>query len=710
MAPPFWTADILSNVNHVIIIGWLALIFAPFNKLSKYVVLATALFLSVIYTIILFQTLFLAKSTKPSFDFFRLLEWLALCKDPFTIVGRISHFCVVDLWLGQWMVNDFYSSYTFAYSITLNPNGIYQVKKSLTSGRIIFTLILLLTYAVAPFGFLVYHLATFTFLQKYKANDPIDFQNEQSFSVKSNLNQLQTESSTRRPVRFGDKLPEPLQKIYHFILGIIGLIVLFTFAVPAYIVLRIYCRIKYRAPSNPSTTDSSLTPNKFIPDYVRNETAKMKLISLTTPLEKRNSIWYLKFLLLQLSTFIEYIPNATNPIALFTALNDYFRSMYNVRYFVFGDGIGVSSYDLVKRYLQDLPPHKGFESLGWQVSSSQGTFCDFTTIFLSSDNPEMKLGREIIFQWLHAFPYHLHENNPEVRFYLSRLVPRQIDQQPDQNIVYQAVGEVMFFLATGGELRKHEREAFIDCVKNPLIFFPNWFNFLLAGHYLERKNLNSYYTLLQAFSRYADRQALRAAFKAAGTQKSQLEVLKLVAIVFSIAGSAAPAKLAFAVIEKLWSNKEKNVPLFKKNPQNFIKECARLDKVVPMVNVLATNEIANEIETDFHNNNHPIKIPEHTPIHCSLVNANRDKNIFQNPDEFLPERPDLNKIIVWNGVEEDIMNKDKSKRPIRYCPGHDLSLDVIQYVAEQFLPVIFETNENYDPEKIIGEELGRILY
>jgi cytochrome P450 len=268
----------------------------------------------------------------------------------------------------------------------------------------------------------------------------------------------------------------------------------------------------------------------------------------------------------------------------------------------------------------------------------------------------------------------------------------------------------MFFLATGGELRKHEREAFIDCVKNPLIFFPNWFNFLLAGHYLERKTLNSYYTLLEAFARYSDRSALCAAFKAAGTQKSQLEVLRLVAIVFSIAGSAAPAKLAFTVIEKLWSDKEKNVHLFKKNPQNFIKECARLDKVVPTVNVLATNEIANEIEEDFRNNNHPITIPENTPIHCSLVNANRDKKIFQNPDEFRPERSDLNKIIVWNGVEEDIMNKDKTKRPIRYCPGHDLSLEVIQYVAEQFSPVIFEDTENSDPKKIIGEELGKVLY
>jgi cytochrome P450 len=51
------------------------------------------------------------------------------------------------------------------------------------------------------------------------------------------------------------------------------------------------------------------------------------------------------------------------------------------------------------------------------------------------------------------------------------------------------------------------------------------------------------------------------------------------------------------------------------------KECARLDKVVPMVNVLATNEI----EESFQHKNPNIKIPKNTPIHCSIVNANRDK-------------------------------------------------------------------------------------
>ena len=704
MAISFWTNDFVWNIANVILIGWLALILVPFNKLCKYFVLIPALFLSIIYTGIFVQNFLFIQSTISTWNYFHLSTWLMLIKNTSLVVGMSNHLRLVDLWLAYWMVKDFYSNHTFAYSVTMHVDGTIDVKKSWTIGRMVFTFILLLTYLAAPLGFLVYHLMKLTILFKHRASERIDFRNGHTFNLNSHRNQLQSQSLIHRPVRFGDRLPQPFQTIYHILLGIYGLLILFTIALPAYFLLRIYCRIKYRSPSYKT---SSLQPNKSIPESVRNMTAEMKLTSLTTPLNQRKFLWHVKYILLQISNFAEYIPNASNPVVLFQALDDYFRGVYNLRYFVFGDGIAVNSYELVKRYLQDLPPRKGFEFFGWPVSSSQGTFCDFTTIFLSSDNPEMKLGRDIVFQWLHAFPHDLQKETAEVRYHLSRLVPRRIDQQPDENTVYQAVGEVMFYLATNGELRKHERQAFLDCVKNPFIFFPNWFNFLLAGHYFERKTLNSYYVLLQAFSRYADGSALRAAFKAAENRKSQLEVLRLISLVFSVAGSAAPAKLAYAVIQKLWSNKEQNVPLFKKNPHNFIKECARLDKVVPMVNVLATDEIIEEIQADFQKNNRPIRIPKDTPIHCSIVNANRDPNVFENPDQFLPERLDLNKMIVWNGVEEDIMKHDKNKRPLRYCPGHDLSLNVIQYVVKQFLPVIFEETIKPAPQPTNCDQIGR---
>ncbi|CAF2895501.1 unnamed protein product [Rotaria sp. Silwood2] len=696
------TVDQLFNWSNIIVIGWLALIFAPFHKLSKYLIFLSAFVLSLLYTLIFFRTLYFQKSNNLLLDVFQLSGWLGLLKDPILVISIINHLRVIDLWIGRWMVYDFYSGYSFAYCITSKSNGKYYVDRSWTFGRIVFTLILLTTYMAAPFGFLLYTLAKSTFLKKYRIEGRIDIKNYQDFIDKSHMYQIQTDLFNPHYVRFGDNFPKSLRKIYHFVLGIFGLLVLFVVALPAYIILIIYCRITYRAPSASTQqpdVNSQAIPNKIIPEYVRNVTTTMRLKLIATSMTKRNFIWHLKFLLLQLATFIEYILNESNPNVLFHALEDYFATVYNLPYFVFGDGIGVGSYELVKRYIQDVPPHKGLESLGWKVSSSQETFCDLTTVFLSSDNPDMKLSRHIIFQWLHAFPHHLYKANFEAQLHLSRIVPRRIDGQPSKYIVYQAIGEVMFFLATGGELRKNERAAFIDCVETPFIFFPNWFNFLLFGNYFERRTLKSYYTLLQAFARHIDEPALCAAITAADNQKSKSEVLKLITIVFCVAGSIAPSKLAVTVLERLWSNPKKYVHLFRKNPHNFIKECARLDKVVPMVNVLATHDIANEIENEFKKKNENINISENTPIHCSIVNANRDKTIFQNPDDFMPERADLNKIIVWNGVEEDIMNVDKTKRPLRYCPGHDLSLDVIQFIAERFAPPIFDNNDNYYAKK-----------
>lgn len=691
-----WSNDRVWNISHVILIGWLAIILAPFHKLTKYFVLIPSLFLSVIYTAIFLQTSFAI-----DLNFFELSNWLVFIKESCPIDGINSHLQVVNLWLAYWMVKDFYSNYTFAYCVGMDIDGTFYVKKSWTPGRMIFTLLLLLSYVAAPVAFLAYYSAKLTILMQHKTRERLNFENDQIFNLQAHTNEIQTQALIRRPVRFGDRLPEPFQTIFHIFVGILGVLTSLFIVVPTYFLLKLSCQIKYRLSSSRSHTSSS--------EYFRNITAEMKLKSLSTPLKQRKFFWHIKFYLLQISTFVEYIQHVKNPVALFIGLGDYFRQEKNVLHYVFGDGIGVNSYDLVKRYLQDLPPQKDFESLGWRVSTSMEKFCDFTTIFLPSDDPDMKLGRNVVFEWLHAFPHNLHQQNPEVQYHLSRLVPRQIDQQPNKTMVSLALGEVMFYLATGGDLRKHERQAYIECVTNPTMFFPDWFNFLLAGHYFERKVLNSFYVLLQAFSRYAHGSALSAAFKAAENRKSQLEVLRLITTVFSVAGSVAPAKLAYVVIERLWSDKEKYVPLYKNNPRNFIKECARLDQIVLVVSTSATDQIANDIKKEFQKQDSSMTtIPTNTPIHCSLASANRDENIFPNPELFNPDRPNLGKIIVWNGVEEDITNEDENKRPIRYCPGHDISLDVIQYVVGRFLPLIPEEYKNLTPKKSIGVKIGEL--
>jgi len=92
-----------------------------------------------------------------------------------------------------------------------------------------------------------------------------------------------------------------------------------------------------------------------------------------------------------------------------------------------------------------------------------------------------------------------------------------------------------------------------------LDFFSIGLIFLLLEHYLEQKSLNSNYILLQAFSQYVDRPAWRTALD---IKKYQSEILKLIAIVFLIGENAAPAKLSVIVIQRLWSDKDKEKKIF----------------------------------------------------------------------------------------------------------------------------------------------------
>ncbi|CAF1427665.1 unnamed protein product [Adineta ricciae] len=678
-----WFLDHFYNLDTIIRIGWLALIFAPFNKISKYcIILPTLLFSIECILMLLFRDL-------------PVLNWISLKDLLMTIIVQRKQFYLMDLWIAQWMVYNFYAGCGKTASC-----GSYHINKTWTSERYVFTILLFLTYLAAPLGLVLYIVGKHSFLKEYQKNVQNVIKNDHF-----HIDQLKHPFSIPHTVRFADRLPESLSSIYYFLLGIIGLTILFTIVLPSYIGLIIYCRIVYKYSS------SSLSDLKTIPESVRNVTAEMRLTLIKTDRNQRRLIWHLKYLLLQFATIFEYASNYSEPFRLFQSLEEYFRKIYHTPYFVLGNGIAVNSYDIVKRYIQDLPPRKDAELLAWEISPSLETFCDFTTVFLSTDHPDTQLGRKIIFQWLHSFPHNLKHRNFEMELQLSRIVPRHMDKKPTKDLVYQAIGEVMFVLATNGELTKSERLAYISCVQSPFIFFPNWFNFLLNGHHFERKNLRNYYTLLRAFLRYENGLALQAAFMAAEKKKSREEVLKFITVVFCVAGSPAPAKLAVTVIDRLWADKEKNVPLFKKNPHNVIKECARLDKAVPTVNILATDEIVSEVEKSFESK---IQIPENTPIHCSIVNANRDKTVFENPDEFLPDRLDLNKILVWNGVEEDIINPDQSKRPIRYCPGHDLSLDIVQYVAERFSPVTDDidednTNNKNEQDLIVFEQKIRKL-
>ena len=124
--------------------------------------------------------------------------------------------------------------------------------------------------------------------------------------------------------------------------------------------------------------------------------------------------------------------------------------------------------------------------------------------------------------------------------------------------------------------------------------------------------------------------------------------------------------------------KEKLPGLFKSNPTAFIKESVRVDAPVTS----ATCVFKEDTEIDGINMSgcgKPGKlcVKAGTMHQYVLSMANRDPAVFDNPNTFDPARPNLDKMLGWNGALDD-----PSKYP-RICPGQELSVAVEAAAARQ---------------------------
>lgn len=697
-------------LNKFIILSWLLLIFKPRERFTRhFIILISAIFIGK-NSFKFFQLLFQQTANISNSGFFNINLLRAYRETLFT-VASMAHFHVAELWLGLWMVKDYNSRFTCAYYAKLDGDKRTPCHLKWTEERVVFTTILLITYFLSPIGCLTYFLATKTYFSRYAVRKPIDWQKPQDIKLKRSVSHMDYYFLASQTIRFGDSLPDSLRRFYRFARGLIGatvgLAVLGSYAGYAMYCVFIYRNKKVNVKQVPRWPLSS----------VRTHMIQSSWQSITTPIQDRNWQWKLRSYWLQVCTFLAFAPNGESPLALFRAMqNDFAASVGKpdtAGFYPFGDGIGVSSHKYVKAYLESRDPLliKDYQTIGWSVSSTLIKFCRYTHIFLPNrSNPttdNILLSRKIIHRWLAAFPHRLGDPkdtssmNAETYQSLSHIVARYVNDEPSKDTVYLAVGEVIFFLATGGFLTREERDAYLDCVKNPFTFLPDWINFLVAGNYMENKGYLSYEKFQHAFARHVNGPALKAAFEAADGQLSKLEVLRLVTMSFCLGASPGPAKLAANVVRRLWSDfadeisfdahgkrREKMVDLFYENPRNFIKECARLNSILSMVSIVSNNSIARDIKEHT-----GVDIPANTRIHCSLTDANNDPDEFTLPHEFNPRRsPDeMGKIMTWNGSESGIEQENEELRPPRYCPGHDLALQVIEFIGMRFAPLVIPT-------------------
>ena len=569
-------------------------------------------------------------------------------------------------------------------------------------------------------------------------------------------------------IRFGDNLTGKTRTLYKAIRCVIGLFCMF-WALVVQLVLFLLCIYSFYnvAYTRQLNDGKSMSYRSICGAAWRIGTMQYRLRLLYVNYKKLNGwqqfTFNVQFYTLNMASILEYAGYiSTTPLHLFQALRadmDQFNAQAQLHshfhhpensiddtgrahnlsqthsYSVFGEGILVLSWQQCRDFLQGKPYNefanktidieqwrqtsgyyvrKSDISVGWHTGKSQRDFSDLLPMYRNTSDPKIHHARQIIHTLLAHAEHNIHSLSTKAELQIARFIPR-VTRMTDKRTVYKAMGELFFFLITGSQMTRAERLAYLDTIDVPAIFFPNWFNFMLAGHYLEEKNRSSYESLRGAFHRNLNCRAVQAAIGCGRNYNyTQDQVLLLLGVVFSIAATIVPSKLSVTVINRLFQYPQ-FVSTFRSDKafrKCFIVECARLDKGVPIVTVLPNQQQLDTINQQFSNLSGGQQITNSDiPLHCSFVAANVDPAVFKDPLEFNPYRTDLGKVIAWNGVEEDINNPDPSKRPPRYCPGHDFSLDVIGYLVCYFLPAIVpnaaslsQTNTNQPSGEVIHNE------
>ena len=583
-------------------------------------------------------------------------------------------------------------------------------------------------------------------------------------------------------VRWSDALSAPWLQIYHFARGIIGTSVLLCVVIPlivahmchsigrAWIIDR-----KRRVLGSPVKLHGpSFWSKQHLGHCVRMGFSELYLLQLLVPVQERGWRWRAIHLLADAITLLEYLPFAKKPIALFSECKAAYCRDGNA-VFPFGDGISFANHRDIVAWQKRSDIIKGKASVGWTCSDSQSEFASHLPLHLASakDHPDyfrFLHGKAVIVHWikqawsvepmlgrLHSPPNEVLSSNPWMNSLLE-MVPRYNSRgvsgsgMPGRDAVWSAYGNVQFFLLTqGGQLTREERVAYIDLVINPMHFMSNWVNFLVGGGVLERKGCRSMLAIREALHRCRHAQTISSTL--AFAEKLGIdaaEVYRLLAIVYAIAGGPAPPKLCYAILERLYSDPARMVPLWRRAPRKFMLECARLDKLVPAVTFYTTDPLSftfpmpdcfdlapvrhtqQGVEGSVRTGARTVHVDPSLPLRLCHTTAGFDETVFSDPYRFDVDRDNLGELTIW-AAPASIHPRDEPKQcPFdrsvdgkrsdpgalptnpastapRYCPGRDFGLDTIQWIVERMMPTLdgeiltlpLQKSQQLDPMKVV---------
>ena len=169
-------------------------------------------------------------------------------------------------------------------------------------------------------------------------------------------------------------------------------------------------------------------------------------------------------------------------------------------------------------------------------------------------------------------------------------------------------------------------------------------------------------------------------------ERSGDALLRQLADGVAFAGTLGTTHLSSHALTRIRSDPRNYVPLFMKNPVNFLHEEARVDPPVTSVTSVLDDDtvvnIANTGSTSF---------AKGTPFQTVISTANVDPNVFGGHHHsrelarmFHPDRENLDEILSWNGRLGDV----KDFKAPRGCPGYRLSMAIANALVDKFKPAI----------------------
>mmetsp|Transcript_50604 Transcript_50604/g.109205 ORF Transcript_50604/g.109205 Transcript_50604/m.109205 type:complete len:515 (+) Transcript_50604:89-1633(+) len=137
---------------------------------------------------------------------------------------------------------------------------------------------------------------------------------------------------------------------------------------------------------------------------------------------------------------------------------------------------------------------------------------------------------------------------------------------------------------------------------------------------------------------------------------------------------------------------EKMTAAFIADPESYIRESCRLDPPVTSATTVLQQETMVTLS------GRQFNLKPGLLWNYALSLANRDPEVFSEPETFNPRRTDLLKALTWNGA---FGNTDENEFH-RICPGRYLSMDVIKVVVSHGLGMGKVLLNNYRDQEVPG--------